>query len=121
MSLFVSSLLRGFSSSLLCPPSLYYHFQQTINNHARNDAAFAHGPGELRVKANRAAKWGLLFDEETGQALPGVNLAATASGGEDTYGSARKIERTRLEDGKDEVRRHGGGRGGRRNKKEGAP
>ena len=52
-------------SSLLCPPSLYYRFQQTINNHARNDAAFAHGPGELRVWRT-ARPWGLLFDERRG-------------------------------------------------------
>ena len=38
-----------------------------------------------------------------------ANVAATASGGEDTYGSARKIEKVRLEDGKDEVRKHGKG------------
>lgn len=50
---------------------------------------FAHGPVELRVKAEKRKRWGRLVDPD------GNCKNLKASGGEDTYGAARAIENER--------------------------
>ena len=55
---------------------------------------FAHGPVELRVKEGKRNRWGKLVDSEGNCSNP------KASGGEDTYGTARSIEAMREKEGK---------------------
>ena len=50
---------------------------------------FAHGPVELRVKEGKYHRWGTLVNKH----------GVLASGGEDTYGAARTIEKARKEQG----------------------
>ena len=55
---------------------------------------FAHGPLELRIKENRRNRWGRQRqDVEDGP------LSLRLSGGEDSLGAARSIERVRQEEG----------------------
>jgi hypothetical protein len=80
---------------------------------------FAHGPIELRVKESKLNRWGIkdaeisekekvsevseeLGDEHVSMEMREI-LMKGLSGGEDTYGAARNVEKIRKEDGKDEV------------------
>eukprot|EP00580_Thalassiosira_gravida_P004948 CAMPEP_0201656414 /NCGR_PEP_ID=MMETSP0493-20130528/46513_1 /ASSEMBLY_ACC=CAM_ASM_000838 /TAXON_ID=420259 /ORGANISM="Thalassiosira gravida, Strain GMp14c1" /LENGTH=260 /DNA_ID=CAMNT_0048133025 /DNA_START=74 /DNA_END=856 /DNA_ORIENTATION=+ len=60
----------------------------------KNKCIFAHGPVELRVKEGKRKRWGTLVNKNTG-----LCANPRASGGEDTYGAARSIEKTRKEQG----------------------
>jgi hypothetical protein len=55
---------------------------------------FAHGPVELRVKEGKRHRWGKLVDKCGDSSNP------HHSGGEDTYGVARAIEKERKHEGK---------------------
>ncbi len=59
----------------------------------KNKCIFAHGPIELRVKGGKHHRWGTLVNKL------GLCANPKASGGEDTYGAARTIEKTRKEQG----------------------
>ena len=59
----------------------------------KNKCIFAHGPVELRVKEGKRHRWGTLVNKH------GLCANLKASGGEDTYGAARSIEKTRKEQG----------------------
>ncbi|KAL7548283.1 hypothetical protein ACHAWF_011572, partial [Thalassiosira exigua] len=59
----------------------------------KNKCIFAHGPVELRVKEGKRQRWGTLVRKD------GLCANPCASGGEDTYGAARSIEKTRKEQG----------------------
>lgn len=59
----------------------------------KNKCIFAHGPIELRVKGGKHHRWGTLVNKF------GLCANPKASGGEDTYGAARTIEKTRKEQG----------------------
>lgn len=59
----------------------------------KNKCIFAHGPIELRVKGGKHHRWGTLVNKF------GICANPRASGGEDTYGAARTIEKTRKEQG----------------------
>ena len=59
----------------------------------KNKCIFAHGPVELRVKEGKRHRWGTLVRKD------GLCANPKASGGEDTYGAARSIEKTRQEKG----------------------
>ena len=60
----------------------------------KNKCIFAHGPVELRVKEAKRNRWGKLVDEN------GDCNNERHSGGEDTYGAARSIEKERKQEGK---------------------
>lgn len=67
---------------------------------------FAHGPIELRVKESKLNKWGKRANQEA--SIDGEDALIDGgvkglSGGEDTYGAARNVEKIRRDDGKDEV------------------
>eukprot|EP00581_Thalassiosira_minuscula_P010077 CAMPEP_0183702524 /NCGR_PEP_ID=MMETSP0737-20130205/592_1 /TAXON_ID=385413 /ORGANISM="Thalassiosira miniscula, Strain CCMP1093" /LENGTH=1760 /DNA_ID=CAMNT_0025929141 /DNA_START=174 /DNA_END=5456 /DNA_ORIENTATION=- len=59
----------------------------------KNKCIFAHGPVELRVKEGKRHRWGTLVRKD------GLCANPCASGGEDTYGAARSIEKTRKDQG----------------------
>mmetsp|Transcript_15612 Transcript_15612/g.38950 ORF Transcript_15612/g.38950 Transcript_15612/m.38950 type:complete len:1748 (-) Transcript_15612:1933-7176(-) len=60
----------------------------------KGKCVFAHGPAELRVKEGKKNRWGRLVDKN------GNNKNPWHSGGEDTFGAAQSIEKTRKEEGK---------------------
>lgn len=71
----------------------------------KNKCVFAHGPVELRVKEGKKHRWGKLVDKNGNSSNP------CASGGEDTYGTARSIESMRKEEGKWNTNRSTQGKG----------
>jgi serine/threonine-protein kinase/endoribonuclease IRE1 len=60
----------------------------------KNKCIFAHGAVELRVKEGKRNRWGKLLDKD------GNNSNPWHSGGEDTYGAAKSIEKVRKVEGK---------------------
>ena len=73
------------------------HFDDSQGMHCpmrkKGKCIFAHGPVELRVKEGKYHRWGTLVNKH------GLCANSRASGGEDTYGAARTIEKARKEQG----------------------
>lgn len=77
----------------------------------KNKCIFAHGPFELRVKETKRNRWGTFVDKN------GNNSNPLHSGGEDTYGAARSIEKARKQEGKWNTERTPKAKGGRQRKR----